>query len=99
MKRLTYLGISGLFLFLLPLFCHAQDPVDISEEIMAMNESFMKAIQDGDVEAIVSHYTKDARVLPANAPVFEGTESITNMWTVMFEAGPMDLRVKTRASL
>ena len=95
MKRSTSLGISVLLLLFLPLFSYSQDPVDVSDDITAANESFMKALQSADVEAIVGHYTEDARIMPPNAPVFEGTESITNMWTVMLEAGPLNLKVKT----
>jgi len=95
MKRSILLGISGIFLLILPLVSYAQDPVDVSDEIMAVNDSFMEAIRSGDVKAVVGFYTEQARIMPPNAPVFEGRENITNMWGAMLEAGPMNLQFET----
>lgn len=95
MKGSTLLAIAGMFLLFLPLVSHAQEPLDVSEEIRAANESLMKAIKAQDVKTLVSLYTEDARVLPPNSPPLEGKESITTMWEVMFESSPMNMQLKT----
>lgn len=95
MKRFTIPGISVFFFLLLPLMGHAQDPVDVSDEIMAVNELFMEAIKSGDVEAIVNLYAENARVLPQGSPLMEGRENIRMMWGAMFAGGPMQLQLKT----
>ena len=95
MKRSTFFRISGFILFFLPLLSYAQDPVDVSDEIMAANEAFMKAIESTDIETLVSLYTEEARVMPPNSPVIEGKEGITKMWTANFEMGQMNLQLKT----
>jgi uncharacterized protein (TIGR02246 family) len=95
MKQSTLPAIAGIFLLFLPLMCHAQDPVDVSEEIMAANDSFMKAIKAEDVKTLVSLYTEEARVMPPNLPVVEGKENIVQMWEASFEMGSMHLQLKT----
>lgn len=95
MKRSTSIGISGFLLFIFSILGHAQSPVDVSDEIMAVNEKFMEAIKSGDVETLVSSYSADARVLPPNSPALEGTENIREMWKAMFQSGPMNLQLKT----
>ena len=82
-------------LLFLPLLCYSQKPVDVSHEIMAANESFMTALQAGNVEDIVDHYTEGARVMPPNLPLINGKENIRNMWKASLEMGPLDLKVKT----
>jgi hypothetical protein len=67
MKRSTSIGILGFFLLIFSILGHAQSPVDVSDEIMAANETLMEAIKSGDVEALVSLYSIEARVLPPNS--------------------------------
>jgi len=95
MKLFAILRISGLLFLFLPLFSYSQDPIDVSDEIMASNESFMEALQAGDVETIVAHYTDNARVMPPNLPLIEGKARISDMWKANLEMGPMNLKVKT----
>lgn len=95
MKRSTLLSISALFLFIIPMMCYAQDPVDVSDEIIAANDVLMKAIKAGDVETLVGSYTDEARVMPPNSPVVEGKENFRMMWEGMFEMGPVNLQFKT----
>lgn len=95
MKSPALIKILVLSFLFLPLFCLSQNPVDVSQEIMAVNESFMAALQAGDAEAVADHYTEEARVMPPNLPLIDGKENIRDMWNAMLEPGPMDLRVKT----
>ena len=95
MKRTTIQAVSIVLLLCLPLLANAQKPVDVSNEIMAANESFMAALSEGDVDAIVSHYTDNARVMPPNLPLIEGKENIRGMWEATLAMGGMDLKVKT----
>jgi len=95
MKRTTFQAVAIVLLLCLPLLGYSQKPVDVSDEIMAANESFMAALQTGDVEDIVSHYTDNARVMPPNMPLIEGKENIRGMWEATLSMGGMDLKVKT----
>ena len=95
MKRLTFLKISGVLLLVLPLLGYAQEAVDVSDEIMAVNKIFMEAIKSKDVETLVNQYTEECRVMPSNMPLIEGRENIRAMWTGTFESGSMNLQLKT----
>lgn len=59
----------------------AQKSKDVTKEIQARNDSFMKAIQSGDLDAIAAFYTEDAKLFPPNSEIIQGRENIRGMWT------------------
>jgi ketosteroid isomerase-like protein len=53
-----------------------------------MDDEFMRNVNAGDVEALVSaFYAEDAELLPPNAPVMQGHAAIKECWKGMVSAG------------
>jgi uncharacterized protein (TIGR02246 family) len=59
----------------------------IRNVIAAVNEKLMAAIQAADTAGIVALYTEDARLLPPNGPMIEGTEAILAFWQEALRLG------------
>jgi uncharacterized protein (TIGR02246 family) len=57
-----------------------QGPTDVTSEIREANKSFMEAFNNGDAEAVVSHYTEDGSLYPPNSDVVLGHETIATYW-------------------
>ena len=56
--------------------------------IRAMDEEFVRNVNSGNVEALVSaFYAEDAELLPPNAPVMSGQAAIRECWKGMVAAG------------
>jgi len=87
MKKLQVNLILGLCMLCMFSSVQAQKSKDVSKEIQAMNDSFMKAIQSGDVDKITSFYTEDAKVFPPNSDIIQGREAIGGMWSAMASQG------------
>jgi len=79
-------------LLLLAIGC-TQKPKDVSSEISAMNDAFMEAFNNGDMEAVAQKYTEDAKLFPENSDIVQGRETIRKFW-----GGATDMGVK-KASL
>ncbi|HVG28136.1 MAG TPA: SgcJ/EcaC family oxidoreductase [Pyrinomonadaceae bacterium] len=60
--------------------------------IRANNQKFSEAFMRGDAAGVASLYTADARLLPPDAPMTSGTESIRQFWE-----GAMRLGIKEAA--
>ncbi|HYX42380.1 MAG TPA: SgcJ/EcaC family oxidoreductase [Pyrinomonadaceae bacterium] len=63
--------------------------------ITANNELFVRALEQGDVAAIVALYTSDACLLPPNQPMLNGTEAIRNFWQGMLLLNIKQPRLET----
>ncbi|MFB3826759.1 MAG: DUF4440 domain-containing protein [Bryobacteraceae bacterium] len=58
------------------------------QAIRAMDEEFVRNVNSGDVEALVSaFYAEDAELLPPNAPVMSGHTAIRQCWNGLVSAG------------
>ena len=80
--------VLAFLLFAITLSCevmHAQK--DVSSEIMEANENFMKLFEAGDVDAFITVYTDDARLLPPGSPVLTGSKNIKALWQGMMDSG------------
>lgn len=56
--------------------------------LRAMDEEFVRNVNSGNVEALVSaFYAADADLLPPNAPLMSGHEAIRETWKGMVSAG------------
>ena len=58
-----------------------------SPEIAAGSASWLEALNAGDIEGIVATYTADARLLPPNAEITVGPDSIRAVFGGMIDAG------------
>jgi ketosteroid isomerase-like protein len=87
MKRKIKIAFALIFLSAI-ISCNPM-PQDVTHEISLANESFMTAFNDGNAAAVAENYTPDARLLPPNSNVINGTDEIQNFWQ-----GAMDMGVK-----
>ncbi|RDD36159.1 hypothetical protein TrispH2_012007 [Trichoplax sp. H2] len=60
---------------------------DIKTAIIAAEESYQAAINGTDLDAIVNHYTDDARVLPPGAETISGKEAIKEYFASLAALG------------
>ncbi len=58
-----------------------------SPEIAAMSEKWEEAINGGDIEALVTAYTSDCRLMPPNAPMMQGSDAVRAVFGEMIGAG------------
>jgi uncharacterized protein (TIGR02246 family) len=65
---------------------------EVRETIIANNQKFSEAFKRGDATGVASLYTEDARLLPPDAPMSSGTESIRQFWE-----GAMGMGIKEAA--
>lgn len=75
MKK-TFLILSKFALILFVISCSTQEAVDVKSEIEEANISFMKAINNGDAEALSGIYLPDATVYPPNSDKIYGADNI-----------------------
>lgn len=76
------LGLSVAFCMLAAQLCFAQDKATIEK----LNESFMAALQKGDLAAIGLMYAEDADLLPSGAQMVKGRAAIQAYWTKAAES-------------
>ncbi|MDX1478981.1 MAG: DUF4440 domain-containing protein [Saprospiraceae bacterium] len=84
MKHLQVLSTFFLILFTLNAVTAQKD---VSDEIGEANARFMELFASGDVDAFMTMYTDDARILPPNSPVIAGREAVKEFWAGMMAAG------------
>jgi len=88
-------SLTFFFLAFLILTGCTQAPKDVTDEIKQANKEFMKAIKNGDANAISMIYTSDAKLFPPNKDVIEGRETIKNVWSFNLKMGIKEAIVKT----
>lgn len=57
------------------------DVAAIKASILDMNQRYMAAVAAKDVDALLTQYAADARLLPSNGPRADGPEAIRKAWT------------------
>ena len=61
---------------------------ETAQLIRALDEEFIRNVNSGNVEALVSaFYAEDAQLLPPNAPLMSGHAAIKECWRGMVSAG------------
>ena len=63
--------------------------------IKAGNKNLCATFAAGDMKAVAACYTKDARVLPANAPAYTGHTAIARFWTGAYDMGVKGVALRT----
>jgi ketosteroid isomerase-like protein len=66
--------------------CALQAPSP-SLELAAFTDDFQEALNNGDVEGLVSLYAPDCRLMPPNGPMMEGHDAVRTMFGAMIDAG------------
>jgi uncharacterized protein (TIGR02246 family) len=59
------------------------------DEIRAANRNFMDRYKRGDAAGVAALYTEDAKLLPPDSQMMDGTDAIRSFWQ-----GAMDMGVK-----
>lgn len=67
---------------------------DMKADIMAANQKFMNAFQQG-ATAMGSMYTADAQLFPPNSDVVKGTAAIGTFWKGGYDAGLKRAKLET----
>lgn len=62
-------------------------PQNVQAEIRKLNQRFVDAVNKGDVEAALSNYLPDARVLPPNFELAQGRDAIRRLFQQYVDAG------------
>lgn len=75
------------FVVLLGVLCSTSAAVAGSDELAAHVDGWEKAFNAGDLAGIVALYTEDARLLPPNAGLAEGSEAIREIFGGWIESG------------
>ncbi|MCK4823659.1 nuclear transport factor 2 family protein, partial [bacterium] len=73
-------SLASFFLVCLIFNSCTQGPTDVTSEIKEANKSFTEAFNNGDAEAVASHYTEDGSLYPPNSDVLTGHETIATFW-------------------
>lgn len=73
-------SMASFFLVCLMVNSCTQGPTDVTSEIKGANKSFMEAFNNGDAEAVASHYTENGSLYPPNSDVLTGYETIATFW-------------------
>ena len=80
-------------LTLVTLFCFgctgAQQDSNIHDTIVAANQKWMAAVEQGDAAGMAALYTRNAQLLPTNSDFVSGSEAIQTFWQ-----GVMDMGIK-----
>ncbi len=71
------------------------EPVDITEEIQALNEVFGEAFSNGDAAAVAARYTTDGKLYPPNSEMMEGQKAIEAYWQGAMDAGLTGAKLET----
>ncbi len=59
----------------------------VRKAIEANTKAFVEAFNKGDAAAVAGMYTKDAKLLPPNSEMMEGTQNIQAYWQGAISAG------------
>lgn len=70
-------------------------PEDVRGAITEANQRFMDAFKAGDAAAVAALYTPDARILPPDLPMMEGTEAIRSFWRGAMQSGLTGAKLET----
>jgi uncharacterized protein (TIGR02246 family) len=65
-----------------------------AQEIEQANHEFGKAFASGNPAAVAARYTKEARLLPPNSQVVEGTQAIEQFWKGVMASGIKSVELK-----
>ena len=68
---------------------------DVSEAIKNTNLKFAEIFKRGDAAGIAALYTRDARLMPPDAPLMTGTEAITAFWQGAMNMGIKEATLET----
>lgn len=67
---------------------------DDADAIVAAQEAWEATLNGDDPAAAADHFTADARLLPPDRPMAEGSEAIVAFWTALIEGpGQIDLNM------
>lgn len=61
--------------------------LDLRAYIEASNRSFVEAMNTGDLDKVVAHFSNKGAVLPPNQAPALGKEAVTEFWRVVMSAG------------
>jgi ketosteroid isomerase-like protein len=74
----------------------ANEQADRKSVWRTLDEAFVRHAKNKDAAALVSaFYAVDAKLLPPNAPMLSGTESIRQFWQGVLDAGGADVTLDT----
>jgi uncharacterized protein (TIGR02246 family) len=71
------------------------DMTGIRQAIEAANDKFGEAVRKGDGAALAALYADDARLLPPNGEMLQGTTDIKAFWTGALQMGIRDANLTT----
>jgi uncharacterized protein (TIGR02246 family) len=87
--------ITGVLAVLLGSCALSQKPVvdsaGIKTTITGINQRYVAAVQARDLDAVVSLYSDDAKMLPAGAPASVGHEAIKTSWEKFLQTPGLNL--------
>jgi uncharacterized protein (TIGR02246 family) len=73
--------------------------VTVDEEVRAFNDAYERALAEQDVEALVSLYTDDARLMMAGQPMIQGRPAIEKAFSEWLKDEPVSIRFETEEVL
>jgi uncharacterized protein (TIGR02246 family) len=71
------------------------DMTGIRQAIEAANDKFGESVRKGDGAALAALYADDARLLPPNGEMLQGTTDIKAFWTGALQMGIRDANLTT----
>lgn len=83
MKKMIF--ISSVLVFLAA--CSQSTPASDPSAITSRSDAWEAALNAKDVDALVGFYTDDARVMPPNLPMSQGSEAVRAAFGAMIDAG------------
>lgn len=70
-------------------------PVDVSDEIKKLNETFINSYNNGDTKTLGALYTENAQLFPSNSGVLEGRQTIEGFWGAVMQMGIKKAQMET----
>jgi ketosteroid isomerase-like protein len=70
-------------------------PQNVQAEIRKLNQRFVDAVNQGDVEGALANYLPDARVLPPHFELAHGRDAIRRLFQQFVSAGMTGLTLET----
>jgi uncharacterized protein (TIGR02246 family) len=67
----------------------------VIDEIRAANRKFMEAFSRGDAAAVAALYTADAKLLPPDSQMMNGTDAIRSFWQGAMNMGFKEAKLET----
>lgn len=68
---------------------------NISDAITSANRKFMDVFKKGDATGLAALYTRDAKLLPPDHPMINGTEAIRSFWQGAMNMGIKEATLET----